>query len=131
MSAPSTSTLTHAVAQALARHTTHSFGLMGNGNAHLIEHFAEVGISYTAVRHEAGTVAAADAFTRVSGQLAIATTTYGAGFTNTLTALAEAAQARTPMLVVVGEAPSDGPRPGTLTKSCSPRPSGCAPTCSL
>jgi thiamine pyrophosphate-dependent acetolactate synthase large subunit-like protein len=63
------------------------------------------------VRHEAGTVAAADAYTRVSGRLAIATTTYGAGFTNTLTALAEAAQARTPMLVVVGDAPSGGPRP--------------------
>lgn len=68
-------------------------------------------MSYTAVRHEAATVAAADAYTRVSGKLAIATTTYGAGFTNTLTALAEAAQARTPMLVVVGDAPSSGPRP--------------------
>lgn len=109
MSTPST--LTHALAQALARHTQHSFGLMGNGNAHLIEHLGEAGVSYTAVRHEAGTVAAADAYTRVSGQLAIATTTYGAGFTNTLTALAEATQARTPMLVVVGEAPSGGPRP--------------------
>ena len=84
---------------------------MGNGNAHLIEDLAAEGVSYTAVRHEAGTVAAADAYTRVSGKIAIATTTYGAGFTNTLTALAEAAQARTPMLVVVGDAPSTGARP--------------------
>lgn len=109
MSTPTT--LTRALAQALARHTQHSFGLMGNGNAHLIEDLREAGIAYTAVRHEAGTVAAADAFTRVSGQLAIATTTYGAGFTNALTALTEAVQARTPMLVVVGDAPSSGPRP--------------------
>ncbi len=104
-------TLTRALAEALARHADHSFGLMGNGNAHLIEELGAVGIPYTAVRHEAGTVAAADAYTRVSGTPAIATTTYGAGFTNTLTALAEAAQARTPMLVVVGDAPSAGPRP--------------------
>lgn len=108
---PVPNTLSHALAVALARHAQHSFGLLGNGNAHLIESLGAAGVAYTAVRHEAGTVAAADAYTRVSGQLAIATTTYGAGFTNALTALAEAAQARTPMLVVVGDAPSDGLRP--------------------
>ena len=108
---PAAATLTQALAQSLARHANQSFGLMGNGNAHLIESLGEVGVGYIAVRHEAGTVAAADAYTRVSGKIAIATTTYGAGFTNTLTALAEAAQARTPMLVVVGDAPSGGPRP--------------------
>ncbi|MBL3687575.1 thiamine pyrophosphate-binding protein [Leucobacter zeae] len=109
MSAPAS--LTRTLAAALARHADRSFGLMGNGNAHLIESLGDAGVAYTAVRHEAGTVAAADAYTRVSGRLAIATTTYGAGFTNALTALAEAAQARTPMLVVVGDAPSAGPRP--------------------
>lgn len=109
---PSTpQTLAEATAHALAKHATHSFGLMGNGNAHLIEHLGSAGVVYTAVRHEAATVASADAYTRVSGTIAIATTTYGAGFTNTLTALAEAAQARTPMLVVVGDTPSSGPRP--------------------
>lgn len=105
------STLTRTLAATLAQHATQSFGLMGNGNAHLIDALGEAGVAYTAVRHEAGTVAAADAYTRVSGKLAIATSTYGAGFTNTLTALAEAAQARTPMLLVVGDAPSSGPRP--------------------
>lgn len=104
-------TLVRALALALARHSRRSFGLMGNGNAQLIECLAEAGVAYTAVRHEAATVAAADASTRVSGELAIATATYGAGFTNTLTALAEASQARTPMLVVVGDAPSTGVRP--------------------
>ncbi|MBK0422489.1 thiamine pyrophosphate-binding protein [Leucobacter sp. CSA2] len=103
-------TLTRALAEILAKHADHTFGLMGNGNAHLIESLAKEGLRYTAVRHEAGTVAAADAYTRVSGKLAIATTTYGAGFTNLATALAEATRARTPMLVVVGEAPSTGVR---------------------
>ncbi|MFD5600074.1 thiamine pyrophosphate-binding protein [Leucobacter sp. NPDC058333] len=107
----SDTTLARALATALAPHSRLTFGLMGNGNAHLIEHLGQLGLRYVAVRHEAGTVAAADAYTRVSGELAIATTTYGAGFTNALTALAEAAQARTPMLVVVGDAPSTGPRP--------------------
>lgn len=41
----------------------------------------------------------------------MATVTYGAGFTNSLTALTEAAKARTPMVVVVGEAPTTGLRP--------------------
>ena len=109
--APPKATLTRALARVLASHATACFGLMGNGNAHLIEDLAAEGVTYTAVRHEAGTVAAADAYTRISGKIAIATTTYGAGFTNTLTALAEAAQARTPMLVVVGDAPSAGLRP--------------------
>ena len=107
----SDTTLVRALATALAPHSAVSFGLMGNGNAHLIEQLNALGLRYVAVRHEAGTVAAADAYTRVSGKLAIATTTYGAGFTNALTALAEAAQAHTPMLVVVGDAPSTGPRP--------------------
>ena len=106
-----TPTLTRSLATALAKHADRSFGLMGNGNAHLIDHLGSVGVPYTAVRHEAATVASADAYTRVSGKLAIATTTYGAGFTNALTALAEAEQARTPMLVVVGDEPSSGPRP--------------------
>ncbi|WP_427869213.1 thiamine pyrophosphate-binding protein [Leucobacter luti] len=104
------SSLTRTLARALARHADHTFGLVGNGNAHLVESLAAEGVPYTAVRHEAGTVAAADAYTRVSGRIAIATTTYGAGFTNALTALAEAARARTPMLLVVGEAPSTGVR---------------------
>jgi len=103
--------LTNVLARTLAHYATHSFGLMGNGNAHLIDHLSRAGVEYTAVRHEAATVASADAYYRVSGKLAIATTTYGAGFTNTLTALAEAVQARIPMLVVVGDEPSGGPRP--------------------
>lgn len=104
-------TVSTALATALARHATHAFALMGNGNAHLMEALREAGLPITTVRHEAATVASADAYHRVGGGLAIASTTYGAGFTNTLTALAESAQARIPMLVVVGDAPTGGPRP--------------------
>lgn len=103
-------TLATALASALLRHADHTFGLMGNGNAHLIDALTKLGMPFSEVRHEVATVASADAYARVSGKLAIATATYGAGYTNTLTALAEAARARTPLLLVVGDAPTAGLR---------------------
>lgn len=104
-------TLAEAVASILVRHADHAFGLMGNGNAHLIDALTKRGMPISVVRHEVATVASADAYGRITGKLAIATATYGAGYTNTLTGLAEAAQARTPLLLVVGDAPQAGLRP--------------------
>ncbi|MGY4642996.1 thiamine pyrophosphate-binding protein [Cellulomonas sp. URHB0016] len=100
------------VAVTLAAHVDHVFGVMGNGNAYFVDSLTcQTGARFVAVRHEAGAVVAADAFHRASGRLAAATTTYGAGFTNTLTALAEAVQAHVPLVLVVGDEPTSGPRP--------------------
>jgi thiamine pyrophosphate-dependent acetolactate synthase large subunit-like protein len=100
------------VAHTLAAHVDHVFGVMGNGNAWFLDALErETEATFTAVRHEAGGVVAADAFHRASGRLAAATATYGAGFTNTLTALAEAVQAHVPLVLVVGDEPTSGPRP--------------------
>ncbi|MFT4220561.1 MAG: thiamine pyrophosphate-binding protein [Microbacterium sp.] len=100
------------VATTLARHIRHVFGVMGNGNAYFLDAIErDTSARYTAMRHEAGAVAAADAFHRASGRIAAATATYGAGFTNTLTALAESVQARVPLVLVVGDEPTSGPRP--------------------
>ncbi len=100
------------VALTLARHIDHVFGVMGNGNAHFLDALERsTEVSFTAVRHEAGGVVAADAHFRAGGGLAAATATYGAGFTNTLTALAEAVQAHVPLVLVVGDEPTSGPRP--------------------
>ena len=100
------------VAQTLAGHIDHVFGVMGNGNAHFLDALERsTDVSFTAVRHEAGGVVAADAYHRAGGGLAAATATYGAGFTNTLTALAEAVQAHVPLVLVVGDEPTSGPRP--------------------
>jgi thiamine pyrophosphate-dependent acetolactate synthase large subunit-like protein len=100
------------VALTLARHIDHVFGVMGNGNAYFLDALERsTDVHFTAVRHEAGGVVAADAFCRASGRLAAATATYGAGFTNTLTALAEAVQAHVPLVLVVGDEPTSGPRP--------------------
>lgn len=100
------------VARSLSAHIDHVFGVMGNGNAYFLDALErETAVSFTAVRHEAGGVVAADAYHRASGRLAAATSTYGAGFTNTLTALAEAVQAHVPLILVVGDEPTSGRRP--------------------
>lgn len=100
------------VAVTLATQVRNVFGVMGNGNAYFLDALERhTSARFTAVRHEAGAVVAADTFHRASGRLAGATTTYGAGFTNTLTALAEAVQAHVPLVLVVGDEPTSGPRP--------------------
>lgn len=107
----SSSTVSAHVARALSRHVTEVFGVMGNGNAFFLDALATTGARFTAMRHEAGGVAAADAYFRASGRLAAATATYGAGYTNTLTPLAEAVMAQIPLVLVVGDAPTGGVRP--------------------
>lgn len=95
-------TIPSVVARVLGAHASHVFGVMGEGNAHFLHHAEAAGLPVTPVRHESGAVSAADAYFRTSGQLAVATTTYGAGFTNALTALAESVKARIPLIFVTG-----------------------------
>ncbi|OMH32987.1 thiamine pyrophosphate-binding protein [Tersicoccus sp. Bi-70] len=99
------------LATVLADHVDQAFALMGNGNAWFLDALRTTDMRITAVRHETATVASADAYHRVSGRIAVATTTYGPGFTNAMTSLAEAAQARTPLVLVTGAAPTTGQRP--------------------
>ena len=104
-------TVSEHVALTLAQHIDHVFGIMGNGNAFFLDALERrTDARYVAMRHEAGAVVAADAFFRASGRIAAATATYGAGFTNTLTALAESVQASIPLVLVVGDEPTSGPR---------------------
>jgi len=83
---------------------------MGNGNAYFLDAISRTPLRLTPVRHESGTVAAADAFYRATRSVAVATTTFGPGFTNTITALAEAVMANSPVLLVTGGAPASGRR---------------------
>lgn len=83
---------------------------MGNGNAHFLDASVRTGFRFTAVRHESAAVTAADAYFRITGKPAVATTTYGAGFTNAVTPLAEAAAAGIPMILVTGDQPTTGAR---------------------
>ncbi|MFD2757167.1 thiamine pyrophosphate-binding protein [Gulosibacter faecalis] len=105
-------TVAERVATALAPYADEMFGLLGNGNAFVVDAaLRNTGTRFTAVRHEVATVASADAYYRATRKLAVATATYGAGFTNTLTALAEASMSRVPLVLLVGDAPTGGPRP--------------------
>lgn len=104
-------TVSGRVAQVLSSYVSDVFGVMGNGNVYFLDAAEKAGLRFTAVRHEGAAIAAADAYYRASGRLAVGTTTYGPGYTNALTALAEAVQAQIPVVLVTGDAPSSGARP--------------------
>lgn len=117
-------TVSETVARAVAACADEVFALLGSGNAHLLDALSRTDARVTAVRHEAATVASADAYHRISGRLAVATTTLGPGFTNTVTPLAEAALARTPMLLVTGDVPANGQRGIGVDQSAIARATG-------
>jgi acetolactate synthase I/II/III large subunit len=81
-----------------------AFGLMGEDLAKLVEHLSvERGdVTYYAMRHESGAVAAADGFARTSDELGVAIVSRGPGLTNALTAIGAASLGRSRTLVLVG-----------------------------
>lgn len=104
-------TVSGRVAQVLSSYVSDVFGVMGNGNVYFLDAAEQQGLCFSPVRHEGAAIAAADAYYRTSGRLAAGTTTYGPGYTNALTALAEAVQAQIPVVLVTGDAPTAGARP--------------------
>lgn len=103
-------TVSEVVASVVTEHSEVVFSLMGNGNAHLISALTSGGHRVVNVRHEAATVIAAEGYHLSTGRIPTASTTYGAGFSNMLTSLAEARLARVPMVIIVGAEPTTGPR---------------------
>jgi amino acid adenylation domain-containing protein len=83
-----------------------AFGVVGNGNLLAVSSLIADGIRYVQARHEGGAMAMADSYYRVTGEVAICTTTYGPGLANTATALAEAAKYRSGVLVLCGDGPA-------------------------
>ncbi|ULH17000.1 thiamine pyrophosphate-binding protein (plasmid) [Deinococcus sp. KNUC1210] len=81
----------------------HAFGVVGSGNFHLTNALRRGGVPFTAARHEGGAATMADAYARMSGQLAVLTTHQGCGLTNAVTGLTEAAKSRTPLLVLTAD----------------------------
>jgi acetolactate synthase I/II/III large subunit len=80
-----------------------AFGVVGSGNFHVTNAMLEAGAGYLAARHEGGAATMADAYARVSGEVAAVTVHQGCGLTNALTGVTEAAKSRTPLLVLAGE----------------------------
>ena len=83
-----------------------AFGVLGSGNfiATLTMHAS--GVAFHHARHEGGAICMADGYARVSGRVGVCSVHQGPGFTNAMTGLTEAAKARTPLLLIAGEAPA-------------------------
>jgi acetolactate synthase-1/2/3 large subunit len=83
------------------------FGVIGDGNNRYIAAFqAEFGGRFIASVDERGSVSMADGFARATNGVGVATVSHGPALTNTLTALAEAVVARTPLVVLTADTPA-------------------------
>ena len=85
---------------------THVFGIPGDENLPFIEAVsASDQINFILTRHEAAAGFMAAAHGHLTGQLAVAMSTLGAGSTNLMTAVAHAWLAESPMIVLTGQKP--------------------------
>ena len=80
------------------------FGVVGSGNFHFTHAMIDSGATYVAARHEGGAATMADAYARMSDEVAVLSLHQGCGYTNALTGIAEAAKSGTPLLVLTAEA---------------------------
>jgi acetolactate synthase I/II/III large subunit len=83
-----------------------AFGVLGSGNFITTLAMHASGVAFHHARHEGGAICMADGYARVSGRVGVCSVHQGPGFTNTMTGLTEAAKARTPLLLIAGEAPA-------------------------
>jgi thiamine pyrophosphate-dependent acetolactate synthase large subunit-like protein len=79
------------------------FTVVGSGNFVVTRTLEQEGAGVVTARQETAAVAMADAYARVSGAVGVATVHQGPGFSNAVTALAEAAKARTPLLLLAAD----------------------------
>ncbi|MFI6905673.1 thiamine pyrophosphate-binding protein [Nonomuraea sp. NPDC050394] len=80
-----------------------AFGVVGSGNFHLTNALVRHGARFVAARHEGGAATMADAYSRMSGRVAVLSVHQGPGLTNAMTGIAEAAKSRTPLLVLAAD----------------------------
>ncbi|WP_424929210.1 5-guanidino-2-oxopentanoate decarboxylase [Amaricoccus tamworthensis] len=78
------------------------FGIPGVHTIEMYRGLASSGIRHVTPRHEQGAAFMADGYARASGKPGVAFVITGPGFTNTLTAMAQARADSVPMLVVSG-----------------------------
>lgn len=103
--APDPATVAELVGHALARlGAGHCFGVVGSGNFEVTNALRGAGVPFTAARHEGGAATMADAFSRMSGTVALVSVHQGCGLTNAATGIGEAAKSRTPVIVLAAEA---------------------------
>ena len=82
------------------------FTLMGDGNMHWLAKMADAqGVRLVHARHEHSACSMAHGYAHATGKVGVASTTCGPGYTQIMTALAQAAHGRVPMVVFAGDAP--------------------------
>jgi len=84
------------------------FGLIGEGNAHLLDRINDHPVAFRYARHEQAAVTMADAYARVTGEVGVCTLTHGPGVTNGATGLAAADRDGIPLVVLVGDTAQAG-----------------------
>lgn len=97
-----------------ARGVDRIFGLQGGHIQPIWDHCARQGIRIVDVRHEGAAVHMAHAHAELTGALGVAMVTAGPGVTNTVTAVANAALARAPVLLIGGCPPRPQANMGPL-----------------
>ncbi len=103
MSMP-TNTSEQIVAALAAEGVKYVFGIPGDENLHFMEALRKDGrITFVLFRHEQAAGFAAAAYGRLTGKLAVAMSTLGAGAMNLTTPIAHAYLAAMPMLVITGQ----------------------------
>ena len=105
----------HLVAKALKAEGVEAiFTLCGGHIIDIYDGCLDEGIRIIDVRHEQAAAHAADAWTRVTGKPGVAVVTAGPGTTDTVTGIANAFRAQTPMLVIGGQGASTQVHMGSL-----------------
>lgn len=84
------------------------FGLVGEGNSHLIDRVNDTAVTYRYARHEQVAVMMADGYARTTGDVGVCTLTHGPGLTNGVTGIAAADRDNIPLVVVVGDTAQTG-----------------------
>ncbi len=84
------------------------FSLCGDHLNAIFVACAEEGVSIVDVRHESAAVHMADAYARVTGRPAVSLVTGGPGHTNSITGIATAAHAGSPVIAISGGADQSG-----------------------
>ena len=94
-----------AIAKALVDNgVDHMFGLIGDANLYMVDSFMrDFGGKFTSFANEDGAALAALGYSSMAGKIGCASVTHGAAVSNTATALAHGAKARTPMLLLCGD----------------------------
>ena len=126
---PAITTCAKALVEALAELGTDT--IFGYPGASVLSIYNELSlnenIKHILVRHEQAAVHAAEGYARVSGKPGFVVVTSGPGFTNTITGIANAHADSTPLVVLVGDVPSNSKNGKifqkvdilSITKSCS------------